>query len=162
MEFFALSHRYDWLQKTTTKRPINTGRENILELHSKKSDLIKTLLVEVLPLFQNFSEEIIENKRRRLDIEERGVNNNKILAEIFNDVTSKVLQKTKYSKKPLNEKKKKTLELCWEMRCDGKTYENISDYLNKEKIPTFSGRGKWHAQTVHRFLVDSPDLWINA
>lgn len=37
-----------------------------------------------------------------------------------------------------------------QMRKDGATYEEIAKHLTDLDLPTFSGRGKWHAQTIHR------------
>ncbi len=36
------------------------------------------------------------------------------------------------------------------MRNKGATFAVIADYLKEKGIPTFSGRGEWHAQTIHR------------
>jgi len=36
------------------------------------------------------------------------------------------------------------------MRKQGTTYGIIADYLKEKGIPTFSNRGEWHAQTIHR------------
>ncbi|MCG8687990.1 MAG: recombinase family protein [Desulfobacterales bacterium] len=36
------------------------------------------------------------------------------------------------------------------MRDQGATFAIIADYLKEKGIPTFSGRGEWHAQTIHR------------
>lgn len=36
------------------------------------------------------------------------------------------------------------------MRKKGTTFSIIADYLKEKGIPTFSGRGEWHAQTIHR------------
>lgn len=36
------------------------------------------------------------------------------------------------------------------MRSEGATFAIIADYLKDKGIPTFSGRGEWHAQTIHR------------
>ncbi len=36
------------------------------------------------------------------------------------------------------------------MRKKEATFAAIADYLKEKGIPTFSGRGEWHAQTVHR------------
>lgn len=37
-----------------------------------------------------------------------------------------------------------------DMRDKGVTYEFIAQQLTQKNIPTFSGRGEWHAQTIHR------------
>lgn len=36
------------------------------------------------------------------------------------------------------------------MRKEGATFSIIAEYLKDKGIPTFSGRGDWHAQTIHR------------
>ncbi len=36
------------------------------------------------------------------------------------------------------------------MREQGATFATIAEYLRDKGIPTFSGRGQWHAQTIHR------------
>ncbi len=46
--------------------------------------------------------------------------------------------------------KKDVLEIIKEMRENGSTFAAIADYLKEQGIPTFSGRGEWHAQTIHR------------
>ena len=42
------------------------------------------------------------------------------------------------------------LEMIAKMRRDGSTYNEIASHLSDLNLPTFSGRGKWHAQTIHR------------
>ncbi len=36
------------------------------------------------------------------------------------------------------------------MRNEGATYDQIAKHLVDLGQPTFSGRGEWHAQTIHR------------
>ncbi len=36
------------------------------------------------------------------------------------------------------------------MRKERATFATIAAYLKEKRIPTFSGRGEWHAQTIHR------------
>lgn len=42
------------------------------------------------------------------------------------------------------------LEIIRTMRKKGSTFALIAEYLRDKGIPTFSGRGEWHAQTIHR------------
>ena len=42
------------------------------------------------------------------------------------------------------------IDLIVGLREDGKTYKEIAQRLEDENIPTFSGKGAWHAQTVHK------------
>ncbi|MBU0993455.1 MAG: hypothetical protein KJ737_13250 [Proteobacteria bacterium] len=54
------------------------------------------------------------------------------------------------SKKPNASDRKMMLEIIEKMRNEGETYHTIAQFLAKEEFPTFSGKGEWHAQTVHR------------
>jgi hypothetical protein len=36
------------------------------------------------------------------------------------------------------------------LREQGKTYKEIAQHLDEEQIPTFSGKGGWHAPTIHK------------
>jgi hypothetical protein len=51
---------------------------------------------------------------------------------------------------PTDMNKDDILELIASMRRDGSTYNEIASHLVDLNLPTFSGRGKWHAQTIHR------------
>lgn len=42
------------------------------------------------------------------------------------------------------------IDLIIRLREDGMTYKEIAQRLEDENIPTFSGKGAWHAQTVHK------------
>lgn len=42
------------------------------------------------------------------------------------------------------------LDIIRDMRKKGATFALIAEYLRDKDIPTFSGRGEWHAQTIHR------------
>ncbi|MDY0132136.1 MAG: recombinase family protein [Desulforegulaceae bacterium] len=53
-------------------------------------------------------------------------------------------------KKASKEQKNKVLDLIVSLREDKSTYEEIADYLEAQGIPTFSNKGRWHAQTIHR------------
>ena len=46
--------------------------------------------------------------------------------------------------------KDEVLSFIRDMRKKEATFATIADYLKEKGIPTFSGRGEWHAQTVHR------------
>ena len=62
----------------------------------------------------------------------------------------------KVRKRPLSRLKKadpeknKVLKTIQNMRKRGASYEKIANHLDAKGIPTFSGRGKWRKQTVHK------------
>jgi len=46
--------------------------------------------------------------------------------------------------------REKAIDIIMKMRSKKKTYDQIAQFLTERKYPTFSHRGEWHAQTVHR------------
>ncbi|MBU0992342.1 MAG: hypothetical protein KJ737_07590 [Proteobacteria bacterium] len=46
--------------------------------------------------------------------------------------------------------KDNVIDIIVHMRDNGATFEMIAQHLDNENIATFSNRGKWHAQTIHR------------
>lgn len=53
-------------------------------------------------------------------------------------------------KRVITEERRVVLDKIMELRDKGATYIEIADYLTVNNYATFSGRGKWHAQTIHR------------
>lgn len=52
--------------------------------------------------------------------------------------------------KPDNDTKQKIIQMILERREAGMSYNQIALKLTEEGIPTFSGKGKWHSQTVQK------------
>lgn len=48
--------------------------------------------------------------------------------------------------------KKKVIAHIISIRDEGNTYKYIADKLNSEGVATFSGKGKWYTQTVHKVV----------
>ncbi len=46
--------------------------------------------------------------------------------------------------------RKEIMDIIYSMRDEGATFDQVAKYLSDLGQPTFSGRGEWHAQTVHR------------
>jgi hypothetical protein len=42
------------------------------------------------------------------------------------------------------------MDIIHTMRADGATFDQVASHLIELGQPTFSGRGEWHAQTIHR------------
>lgn len=65
----------------------------------------------------------------------------------------KVTKKSAVTEKKVTDiSKKKTVQLIKRLRKNGKSYGEITKHLVNKGIPTFSGKGKWHAQTVANIL----------
>jgi len=59
------------------------------------------------------------------------------------EITTSYASGTHYTKDDI-------LSIIQNMRDQGATFSIIADYLTEKGMPTFSGRGEWHAQTIHR------------
>jgi len=46
--------------------------------------------------------------------------------------------------------REEVMEIIQSMRSQGKTFDEVAQHLVALGQPTFSGRGEWHAQTIHR------------
>ncbi len=130
---------------------------------------ISTIINRLIPVLEKFvantttdnkqnaeiEQQKIDTEQRKLDIIE---NMGKLLLDklsinitsVSETDTDSSIKKNKIFNQPKNQKKKEALDIITTMRSDGKTYEKIADRLSKEGFSTFSGRGEWHAQTVHR------------
>jgi len=51
--------------------------------------------------------------------------------------------------------RKRVIKYIGRLRRNGGTYKEIAEVLNYKEVPTFSGFGKWHSQTVHRLYADN-------
>ena len=76
---------------------------------------------------------------------------------------SKKTGKTKKAKSAKSKKESATsrelvLDMIDNMRKKGATYAQIAQHLIESKLPTFSGRGVWHAQTIHRLYEKNKEL----
>ena len=52
--------------------------------------------------------------------------------------------------KPRRSNREDIRKISLELREQGKTYKEIAQYLDDKHIPTFSGKGGWHAPTIHK------------
>lgn len=48
------------------------------------------------------------------------------------------------------DEEKEVVGIMKQLRRKKATYKEVAEFLNDKNIPTFSGKGKWHAQTIHR------------
>lgn len=68
--------------------------------------------------------------------------------------TDKASAKETDTEKPKEAPKRSSHEdvrkIALKLRDQGMTYKQIAKHLDDEKIPTFSGKGGWHAPTIHK------------
>jgi len=115
-------------------------------------------------------ERIAANQEKRVSIEERKARAMEKIAEAMENTPALPLYHSddldenvhllqehkprKRVKKQEDPNRKRVIEIIDEMRKENATYSDIAERLQMENLPTFSGRGKWHAQTVHRLCSD--------
>lgn len=61
------------------------------------------------------------------------------------------------SKKTVSKRmdRNQVMKLIVDMRSGGASFEDIAQHLHSTGIPTFSGRGRWRKQTVHKLHQQS-------
>ena len=115
-------------------------------------------------------ENIAANQERLISIEERKARTLEKISEGIHKIsvpspshTDEIEEQThlfqghkpqKRLKKYEDPNRRRVVEIIDEMRKENATYSDIARRLQMENLPTFSGRGKWHAQTVHRLCSD--------
>ena len=146
-------------------------RRSVNKRKSKPKAGSSLITDELTPLIKEFTIEYVENQKRLLKAEQRKSNAEirktesietffsiiKNYMEGFNpknSIRDSVNRRGPYKQRPLDDNRKKIFKIIAKMREKNSTYEDIANQLIKEKIPTLSGRGTWHAQTVHRLCRD--------
>lgn len=66
-----------------------------------------------------------------------------------------VKRRKKRAKKAVDPLKEEVMGIIFTMRDNGSTYDQIASHLKDAGYDTFSGRGQWHAQTIHRLCQDN-------
>jgi hypothetical protein len=68
--------------------------------------------------------------------------------ETASSLTVEELEKTEM--KSSADEKRDIIRIMKKLRKKGGTYKEIAHFLNENNVPTFSNKGHWHAQTIHR------------
>jgi hypothetical protein len=138
--------------------------------HGKQGqrDVLAEVIHELTPAIKEYLIESADSQRRMTEIEEEKAKTEEKKIKMFEDLVTYLKtdgmealvalkdekKKKKKVKKPLDANRKKVMQIIAKMRANGETFDNIALYLQKEKLQTFSNRGQWHAQTVHRLYQD--------
>ncbi|PIE74877.1 MAG: hypothetical protein CSA18_02915 [Deltaproteobacteria bacterium] len=130
------------------------------------TEILLKKLIEIIPEFKKLMNSVITSNDNFAKLMERFVaveekrnivfeslgKSMEILAERFGlEVDSgENTNDFKKTKKITEEEKDRIMGIIFDMRKNGSTYEDIAVYLDSKKYPTFSNKGRWHAQTIHR------------
>jgi len=131
--------------------------EPLLGLFSCLADILPkfsentSLLVRDLEKLLGSNDLLLEAKIRQYNSISKFFDNlNKILSTDLIPAANKDLKTTAGDISGTHYTKDEILALIRTMRKNEATFAAIADYLKEKGIPTFSGRGEWHAQTIHR------------
>ncbi|MGM0418239.1 MAG: hypothetical protein ACQEQS_05915 [Thermodesulfobacteriota bacterium] len=129
-------------------------------------DQLTKKVTELVPELKNLMQGITDTADRMADIMERYVaveeKRNDIFESMEKSIQNMGVQNTasennnendvreQKTKKIPKEEKNRIMDLIISMRDKGSTYDQIAEHLGEENIPTFSNKGHWHAQTIHR------------
>ncbi len=159
----------------------DNGNQKRNEANHKSEALTQatTFLKEIEPLINDFlkgntifQETLSESFERRAIAEERKANAMETIAVALARIAGIEIQTQQNSEKDSGKTSKTTKEdkpgeecetsastikdkavyTIKKLRDNGLSYEQIARQLEEEKIPTLSGRGKWHAPTVSNLL----------
>ena len=146
--------------KGDERRSGNIRRSHREEGSSKTPDELTPYIKEYITESLKNQKRLIKINQQKADVETRKTDAIESFFSFIKDFIGSDLSKRitkgrgRYKTKLPDTKHKKVFKIIAKMREKNETYEDIADYLEKEGIPTFSGRGHWHAQTVHRLCRD--------
>ena len=146
--------------KGAERRSDNIRRSHREEGSSKTPDDLTPLIKEYITESLENQKRLIKVKQDKADAETRKTEAIESFLLFVNDFMGNDLSKQAtthrrpYKQRPPDTKHKKVFKVIAKMREKNETYEDIADHLEREGIPTFSGRGTWPAQTVHRLCRD--------
>lgn len=147
-------------QFANEKRDGHDRRKGKAAVADKSQESIAACIVEITPSIIDFMETVANSRKRMAEAEERKADAlEHILKELKETGIEALLglqstRKRKKVKKPFDQHRKKVLQVISKLRNKGETFDDIALHLQRENLKTFSGRGQWHAQTVHRLYQD--------
>jgi len=128
---------------------------------------LSALSVEMMTAIRDLLEGLAENQIRMAAAEERRaeaiekvaaslevIANNQLQHREMETTGTQEISRAKKAKRQArlatDPSRRRVMEIISQMREQNATYHEIAQALEAENLPTFSGRGNWHAQTVHR------------
>ena len=118
---------------------------------------LKALVDDLAPAIANFLNQTAESKARVAAAQEKNAQTIEKLLESLPEMLQQTIPaRSAPKKRKITPRKQELLDLINKLRDENMTYEEVAAYLQKNKIPTFSGRGRWHAQTIHRLYMYYP------
>ncbi len=143
---------------------------------AEEGDRLMATLADAIPPIKELLERIAKDHQRLAEAEERRSHAEERKAEAAEKIAEALKSflengapaglmglspSPPVCEKPGKKQRETVVGIIDEMRRDGATYRQIAAHLDTERLPTFSGKGKWHAQTIHR-ICQSEDIAAEA
>ena len=162
------NYRHEKNRYTGVEKRSGYDRRKTRQKRPQTEELLARFLTDLSPIIKNFLESVAESQERqiranelRARAEEEKVNAiENLMAYLKSEGLGALLnqngesKKKKKAKKPLDANRKKVMAIISDLRNKGETFDQIALHLEKENVQTFSGKGQWHAQTIHRLYQD--------
>ncbi len=159
------------------RRNGNDRRNEQVQTQGKTTSSLYAKIEDFLPTLQTLLETITENQQSLIDLKKSQTASGEEMALAFKAIAASLqnLHSTSSKPSPVETKesaesqssltveelektemkssadeKRDIIRIMKKLRKKGGTYKEIAYFLNENKIPTFSNKGHWHAQTIHR------------
>ncbi len=147
------------------------GNVNSKKNYKRGNEKFKTIIEDNMPHIKKYLQRIADAVERRADAEDLQAQALERIANYFNQFLNSessaapspapikdltISGKSEEKNKEVSAKnpdRQTVLDMIFSMRNNSSTYNEIANYLIKKNIPTFSGKGRWHAQTIHRICA---------
>ncbi len=145
------NNKYKGQQRQNNRSKSNPGPKNDIP------DYLKALFDDLAPAMKNCLNKFAESQERMAAASERQAEAlEKLPSNMPDSMRHAFSMKKAPRRRKIDQRKQEILDLIKRLRDENMTYEEVADYLDKNNIPTFSGRGRWHAQTIHRLYMYYP------
>lgn len=151
----------------------NKNNGNATAVLSGELEKVFAVQNESLPQISALLESIATSQRRIADAEERRADATEMISKALENFTDRFVEGDfggDYQVRPMlplptlspegesqlaqrqfaRANREEVINTIRVMRDKGATYQMVASHLEEMSIPTFSGKGKWHAQTIHR------------
>ncbi len=147
------------------------GNGNTKKNYKRGNDKFKNILEDNMPEIKKYLQRIADAVERRADAEDLQAQALERIANYFKEflksdtfslistdsvkkITVSGESEEKIREMPVKNPDRQTvLNMIFTMRDKGSTYNEIANCMIENNIPTFSGKGRWHAQTIHRICA---------
>lgn len=119
-------------------------------------EYLKALFDDLAPVVKKYLHQAAESQMRIAEAAEKNARALEKVMESLPELVQSAPFRREPRKRKISAHKQQLLDMIKKLRDENMTYEEVAAHLDKNKVPTFSGRGRWHAQTIHRLYMYYP------